>query len=156
VYQGDNPKASANFKLGEVVIDKLTPEPKGAHKFQVTFALDADGVFDGEILHEQTNESTKIKLDRGAGEITERKRLSMAELVETGVMKVEAASGGGASGDPIDQFVADATDKLSALPANQQRELSEKLRQLHEARANHNTRQQAMLVAEMTMMLAPR
>src|SRR5262249_39781302 len=29
VYQGDNPKASMNYQLGEVVIDGLTPAPKG-------------------------------------------------------------------------------------------------------------------------------
>ncbi len=85
IYQGDNPKASLNFKLGEVVIE-LKPLPKGAHQFQVTFALDADGIFTGEVLHINENKTVPIKLDRGQGAMTEKKRVALAQQVETGVI----------------------------------------------------------------------
>lgn len=157
VYQGDNPRASLNFKLGEVAINGLPPEPKGTHQFQVTFALDADGIFHGEILHEQTNKVTPIKLERGEGEITEKKRLEMSEVVETGIVPAaHVAAGGGGGGmniDPIEQLISEATNRLSGLPAHRQRELSDKLSQLREARSSGNARQQAMLVAEITMIL---
>lgn len=162
VYQGDNPKASLNFKLGEVVIGGLLPGPKGAHQFEVTFALDADGVFDGKVRHEQTNEITDIKLDRGDGAMTEKKRIAMAEVVETGIVPTSttgsaaggAAGGGGAAGpDPIAQLVETATERLSSLPANEQRELSEKLAALRDARASNNSQQVALLVGEITMIM---
>ena len=72
VYQGDNPKASLNFQLGDVVIEGLAAGPKGSHQFQVTFALDADGIFFGEALHQQTGQVTPIKLSRGQGAMTEK------------------------------------------------------------------------------------
>ena len=89
VYQGDNPKASMNFLLGDVVIDNLAPGPKGTHQFQVTFALDADGIFLGELLHQQTGLVTPIKLSRGQGEMTEKKRIALADIVESGVIGPE-------------------------------------------------------------------
>lgn len=159
VYQGDNPKASQNFKLGEVVIDQLKPEPKGSHKFQVTFALDADGVFHGEVLHEQTNAVKPIKLDRGEGQITEKRRLSMSEIVETGIVTtttVEGSQTGAApsAANPFDAIIQEAENQLSRLPANLQRAVSDKLDQLRSARAANNSRQLAILVSELTMLLA--
>lgn len=164
VYQGDNPKASLNFKLGEVVIGGLLPGPKGTHQFEVTFALDADGVFDGKVRHQQTNEITNIQLDRGDGAMTEKKRIAMAEVVETGIVPTSESessphtgSVGGAAGaaanDPIEQLVATATDRLSTLPANEQRELSAKLAALRDARSSNNSQQIALLVGEITMII---
>ncbi len=161
VYQGDNPKASLNFQLGEVVIDGLKPQPKGSHQFQVTFALDADGIFSGEVLHLNENVVKEIKLDRGQGAMTEKKRVALSELVETGLIGPEAtqtAAGVGGSKapeapNPIEQLIAEATARLPTLRADRQRELSEVLAQLNRARATNDSRGVAVLVAQLTMLL---
>ncbi len=160
VYQGDNPKASLNFLLGDVVIDGLAAGPKGSHQFQVTFALDADGIFFGELLHQQTSQVTPIKLSRGQGAMTEKKRLDLAEIVESGMIGPEAgaptvpsaAPGTGAS-DPVAQLVEEANRQLPNLPADRQRELSDVLGRLHGARATNDSRAVAVLVAQLTMLL---
>jgi molecular chaperone DnaK len=161
VYQGDHPKASLNFLLGDVVIDNLEPGPKGSHRFQVTFALDADGIFLGELLHEQTGQVTPIKLSRGQGEMTEKKRIALAEIVSSGMIAAEvsaprAAAAAGASGqadDPVVQLVEEANRRLPNLSADRQRELSDLLGRLHGARATGDGGSLAVLVAQLTMLL---
>ncbi len=146
VYQGDNPKASLNFLLGDVVIDGLAPGPKGSHQFQVTFALDADGIFFGELLHQQTSQVTPIKLSRGQGAMTEKKRIALADIVESGMIGPErrpAAAGHPAQRpvrpDPVAQLVEEANRQLPNLPADRQREMSDVLGRLHGARATNDT-----------------
>jgi molecular chaperone DnaK (HSP70) len=163
VYQGDNPRASLNFLLGDVVIDGLTPQPKGTHQFQVTFALDADGIFFGELLHQQTNQVTPIKLSRGHGAMTEKKRIALADIVESGMIGADAnAATPGTAGppgvataapNPVAQIVEEATRRLPSLPADRQRELAAVLAQLEQARASNDTRAIAVLVAQLTMLL---
>jgi molecular chaperone DnaK len=156
VFQGDNPKASLNYQLGQVVIDKLAPGPKGSHHFQVTFALDADGVFSGEVLHQEKNEATPIKLDRGQGAMTEKKRIALADQVASGLIgpgqgEAKPAPTGGAAANPIDQIVEEARKLLPGLRADRQRELTELLTRLELARASNDTRGMPALFAELTM-----
>lgn len=160
VYQGDNKKASLNRKLGEVVISGLTPEPKGVHQFQITFALDADGIFNSEVKHLQTGKVESIKLDRGEAQITEKKRMDLAEVVEKGVVLVndtgisEAVS---ASTDPerqkTEQLINQAKALLSTLPANKSHELETILEQLEQARVSNNHELQSKAVVDLTMFL---
>jgi molecular chaperone DnaK len=158
VYQGDNPKASLNFMLGDVVIDGLAAAPKGSHQFQVTFALDADGIFFGEVLHQQTSQITPIKLSRGQGAMTEKKRLDLAAIVESGMIGPEpggsappAAAPGAA--DPLTPLIEEANRQLPTLPADRQREMSDILGRLREARTTNDARMVAVLVAQLTMLL---
>jgi molecular chaperone DnaK (HSP70) len=161
VYQGDNPKASLNFLLGDVVIDNLAPGPKGSHQFQVTFALDADGIFLGELLHQQTGQVTPIKLSRGQGEMTEKKRLALADIVGSGMISPEAsaltaadASGASAqAADPIAKLIEDANRQLPNLSADRQREMSDLLGRLHSARATNDNHSFTILVAQLTMLM---
>jgi len=160
VYQGDNPKASLNFLLGDVVIDNLAPGPKGTHQFQVTFALDADGIFLGELLHQQTGQVTPIKLSRGQGAMTEKKRIALAEIVGAGLIdpgasasSAAAVAGAAEASDPIAQLVQEANRQLPNLPADRQREMSDVLGRLHGARSTNDNRAVAVLVAQLTMLL---
>lgn len=161
VFQGDNPKASQNFQLGQVTIEGLKPAPKGTHQFQITFALDADGIFTGEVLHTNEHKVTQIKLDRGQGAMTEKKRIALSQMVETGMMAAaDAPAAGGSMGggaaaaaDPIDQMVKEANDLLPSLAASKQRELTDLLTQLREARASKDSRAIAGLVPRLAMML---
>jgi molecular chaperone DnaK (HSP70) len=165
VYQGDNPKASQNFLLGQVTIDGLAPQPKGVHQFQITFALDADGIFTGEVAHLNENRVTPIKLDRGQGAMHEKKRIDLAKMVETGMIGPSSPPAGGgvpsrggagpepSAGDPLDQMIKEAADLLPTLPAARQRELSEVLSQLQQARAAKDARAIAGLVPQLAMLL---
>jgi molecular chaperone DnaK len=160
VYQGDNSKASLNTKLGEVVIDGLTPEPKGSHQFQITFALDADGIFAGEILHVQKGTKKEIKLERGNEGLTEKKRLNLAQMLDAGTLGVPpsggttpATGGGATTSDPVDALAARAQEVLSALPLDKQRDIVEALTALSTARASGNSDKVATAVARLTVLL---
>jgi molecular chaperone DnaK (HSP70) len=162
VYQGDNPKASHNFQLGEVVIGGLEPKPKGVHKFQITFALDADGIFTGEVKHLQTDQVTPIKLDRGEGMLTEKRRVELAEVVERGIIGPDVAVAKGAVGagasppppaDPVAVLIGQARAIQSTLQASRQRELSELLGQLERARDSNDVNRLGGLIAQVSMIV---
>lgn len=159
VYQGDNPKGSQNFKLGEVVIGGLMPMPKGQHQFQITFALDADGIFFGEILHQQTGQITPVKLERGQSAMTEKKRIALSEVVDSGIIAGSPAGEGGEAAapsnriDPIEQLVRQAHERMPTLRADRQKELASVLAKVEEARASNDTQSLSVLVAQITMIL---
>jgi molecular chaperone DnaK len=146
VYQGDNPKASQNTALGQVVIDGLVPEPKGTHQFQITFALDADGIFAGQILHVQKGTVKDIKLDRGDGNLTEKKRLDLADMVQSGVITQ-------APPDPVTKLVLQAHEMLPSLPPDRQREIMDALQRVTEARAGGNKEALATAMSKLTMLI---
>jgi molecular chaperone DnaK (HSP70) len=142
------------------VIDDLAPAPKGTHQFQVTFALDADGIFLGELLHQQTSQVTPIKLSRGQGAMTEKKRIALADIVESGMIgpagsgpSTVVTAGAAEAADPVAQLVQEANRQLPNLPADQQREISDLLGRLHGARLTNDSRSVSVLVAQLTMLL---
>ncbi len=143
VFQGDNPKANQNSKIGTVVIDGLSPEPKGAHQFQITFALDANGIFEGSILHVQKNTVTPIKLDRADGGLHQKKRVELAAVLDSGQLpsaptasSPSPGGGGGAAGDPVDALVQQASEIVQTLPADRQREMLEAIHKVIQARSS--------------------
>jgi len=160
VCQGENTRASLNTKLGEVVISGLTPEPKGTHRFTITFGLDANGIFSGEIKHHQTGATKEIKLDRGQGQMTEKRRLHLSQLVSDNRIPGAAASApasastagpAATSRDPLEELVRRATELLDRLPPGQQQEIRTALGQLDSARAHHNAGEIAAAFSHLTM-----
>jgi len=154
VFQGDNQKASGNSQIGTVVIDGLSPEPKGTHQFQITFALDANGIFEGSITHVQKGTVTPIKLDRADVGLTQKKRVELAAVLEAGQLPpapgapqpssssgsgpTSSAPAGGGMGatDPVDALVDQASELMSTLPADRQREMRDAITKVIQARAS--------------------
>jgi len=160
VYQGDNPKASLNHPLGEVVISELAPAPVGAHRFEVTFALDADGIFFGEVLHIQTGVRAEIKLQRGHDGLVEKRRVELADTVARGYVTVD----GGAQGeehpgpaegrsDPVGELEAEARRAIDSLPPAAKGELLEALSRLTLARGNGAVRERGQAILQITSIL---
>lgn len=147
VYQGDHAQASHNTKLGEVVIDGLTAEPKGAHRFEITFALNADGIFQGEIKHLQTGQVKPIKLKREGGH-SEKKRVDLAEMVSQGTIVPRAAPA-----DPVAQLVLSAHEILPTLPAGKQREVLDLIAKLTQARAKEDHESLGAAVSALTTLV---
>jgi molecular chaperone DnaK len=161
VYQGDNPKASLNYLLGEVVISDLTPAPVRTHWFEVTFALDQDGVFFGEVLHNQTGIKKEIKLQRGQGALVEKRRIDLADALDKGNVAMadgstpDAAAGSApATGvDRIGEMIEQARRVLDSLPANEQAELSDALAHLERAREHNNPNDQMNAVLRISSVM---
>lgn len=154
VYQGEEKKASLNFKLGEVVIDGLTPEPKGNHLFEITFALDPDGIFEGQIRHLKTGVTKPITLDRGQGAMTEKKRLALSQVLSGGSAFAEsgaAESRASEVSDPVGALVAKANEQIPSLPPERQREMVDIVNRINLARAENNVREQGTLVSQLTI-----
>lgn len=147
IFQGDNPKASANQQIGKIVIPGLSPEPQGHHKFEITFALNESGIFDGQVKELLTNKVTKAVLDRGHGQITEKKRMDLALAVAQG----RVASG---PTDPIDKVIFRVHETMGGLPPAKQRELGDLLIKLAAARVQNDEQAVASIVGKITMILA--
>jgi molecular chaperone DnaK len=145
VFQGENPKASQNSQIGTVVIGGLTPEPKGTHQFHITFALDANGIFEGSILHVQNTTTTPIRLDRADVGLTAKKRVELAAVLDAGQVPAAAPASPGAGGgaaapapaaNPVDALVQQASDLVSMLPADRQREMLDAIHKVIQARGS--------------------
>ncbi len=153
IYQGESSRASLNTKLGQVVIEGLTPEPKGTHRFSITFGLDANGIFSGEIKHLQTGVTKEIKLDRGQDQITEKKRLALAEMVSGGTVSQGAPPA--ATGTPahkhLDELVRKTYELLDKLQPAQQQELRGVLDRLNRARALNDVTEQTAAFVQLSM-----
>ena len=148
VYQGDNPAASLNTLLGDVPIEGLTAEAKGTHRFEITFALNADGIFQGEIKHVQTGKVTPIKLKREGG-YSEKKRMDLAQMVSAGVIAPAPAPG-----NPVAQLILQAHELLPGLPANKQREVLELIAKVTDARAKDNREALSAAVTQLTAVVS--
>jgi molecular chaperone DnaK len=161
VYQGDNPKASLNYQLGEAVIDGLSPAPAGTHRFEVTFALDADGIFFGEVLHVQTNEKKTIKLQRGQEALVQKRRMELADAVNRGNVATitsqtgsESVPAGTVPSTRDSALIEQAQKALNRMPAAGQSELKEALTQLANANANNNDSDRARARLRITSVLS--
>ncbi len=147
IFQGDNPKADKNHRIGKVVIHGLSAEPQGHHKFEITFALDESGLFDGQVRNVTTNAiPVKAELDRGHGQITEKKRMEIGALVAQGKIAMQPA-------DPIDQLVLRATEAMAALTPAKQREVTDLLVKLSQARATQDEQAKAGAITALTLFL---
>jgi molecular chaperone DnaK len=158
VYQGDNPKASLNYQLGEAVIDGLTPAPIGTHRFEVTFALDADGIFFGEVFHQQSGERKTIKLQRGQDTLVAKRRVELADAVERGFVTMEdtsvaAPSDAAPQRDKITELIQEAQRRSGSLPFAAQGELTEALAQFVLAKTSNNVQEQGLAVLKITSLL---
>ncbi|WP_210489347.1 Hsp70 family protein [Rufibacter aurantiacus] len=152
VYQGENKKASTNFKLGEVIIDGIRPEPKGFHEFEISFSLDASGIFFGDVKHLQTGVVKPIQLERGQGALTEKKIKELAEMVNSGNINPV----GGTPPQPEDNVTAllnKAKQILPILPEMRRKELEIGIRQLEMARQNRNAQEMGAALVNLTMLL---
>jgi molecular chaperone DnaK (HSP70) len=157
IFQGENSRASLNTKLGQVVIDGLTPEPKGTHRFSITFGLDANGIFSGEIKHQQTGVTKEIKLDRGQEQITEKKRVALAEMVSGGTVNLgtaPATAAGAPVRNALDELVRRTYELMDKLQPAHQQELRGVLDRLNRARALNDATEQTAAFAQLAMVFA--
>jgi molecular chaperone DnaK len=150
VYQGDNPRASLNYLLGEVVIADLDPAPAGTHRFEVTFALDVSGIFYGKIVHQQTGKQEEIKLQRGQDMLTAKRRVELAVNIEQGLAPLNPES----TRPPGDDIVTRAETIKDRVPAGVRAELDELLSALIRARQSSNKSEQAALMLRISIILA--
>ncbi len=69
VYQGESETTGECTKIGTLVIGPIEPKPMGEHHFQVTFALDENGLLSTTVLHLNENRpySAIFKQNTGVG-----------------------------------------------------------------------------------------
>ncbi|MEI9988458.1 MAG: Hsp70 family protein [Rhizomicrobium sp.] len=155
VFQGDNPKASLNYQIGEVVIPDLSPAPVGTHHFEVTFALDANGIFNGQVVHTETGAVKDIKLQRGQDALVEKRRIDLADMIEkNNVMTLPNTSAGKEDGDDrVAELVTQAQAALNRLPAAAQGDLTTALAELVLAQHSKNLQQQGQAIVRIRSIL---
>ncbi|MFE0099026.1 Hsp70 family protein [Streptomyces sp. NPDC059009] len=84
IYQGEAPVVYENTLVGTIVLDEMEPQPEGYHQFDLSFALDVNGLLQVKVMHVNVNreyhatfqQSTSIgKVDRMAESRTRLLRL---------------------------------------------------------------------------------
>lgn len=160
VFQGDNPKASLNYEIGSVVISDLPPAPVGTHHFEVTFAIDANGIFLGELLQTETGEKKEIKLQRGEDGLVEKRRMELAQMLDSGsVVSMadsapgEAGAGGAGEPDQIATLIMRAQAAMNLLPSAAQADINAALVELILAQQSGNRMAQGQSVLKIRTLL---
>jgi molecular chaperone DnaK len=154
VFQGDNPKASLNYQIGEVVIPDLSPAPVGTHHFEVTFALDANGIFNGQVAHTETGVVKEIKLQRGQDSLVEKRRIELADMLDQGsVVSLAAPAGKEGGDDRVAELITQAQAMLNRLPAAAQGELTTALTELILAQNSKDLQQQGQAIMRIRSIL---
>lgn len=65
IFQGQRPRAKDNDPIGEVVFDLTTPRPKGEHRIECTFMVNAEGILSVQARDADTDEPpVEKKFDR--------------------------------------------------------------------------------------------
>ena len=92
--------------------------------------------------------------------MTEKKRIALADIVESGMIgpgpprpEPSLRRQQPNAADPVAQLVQEANRQLPNLPADQQREISDRPGQAARRRATNDNRSVAVLVAQLTMLL---
>ena len=62
VLQGEEALVSKNHKIDEKTISDISPGPKGTEKIDVTFKIDANGLFQAEIKDVRTGNSENLTI----------------------------------------------------------------------------------------------
>lgn len=157
VFQGDNPKASLNYQIGDVIISDLPPAPVGTHHFEVTFALDANGIFNGEVLHTEAGARKDIKLQRGQDTLVEKRRMELADMLDQGNVTALGGADQGpsqaAGANPAFALIERAQAALNAMPAGAQVEMHEALAQMVLAQHNKNAQAQGQAMLRIRSLL---
>jgi molecular chaperone DnaK (HSP70) len=71
VYEGERERSTENHKLGEFNLYDLPLKPKGQVKFDVTFAIDCDGILTVHAVEQGSDNQDEIKIQQDKGRFTE-------------------------------------------------------------------------------------
>jgi molecular chaperone DnaK (HSP70) len=82
IYQGESTYAYENELVGTVLLTDIEPRPAGWHHFEVSFALDINGLLDVRVIHQETGrefrstfeQSTQIEQTSPLGKVREELR----------------------------------------------------------------------------------
>jgi molecular chaperone DnaK (HSP70) len=64
IYQGESPYAYENELVGTVLLTDIERRPRGWHHFEVTFALDINGLLDVRVIHQETGREFRNKFEQ--------------------------------------------------------------------------------------------
>ena len=67
VTQGERSMATDNRTLAKVILDGITPAPRGIPQVEVTFDIDSDGILNVSAVDKATNKEQKIKVEASSG-----------------------------------------------------------------------------------------
>ena len=80
IYEGERIIVKKNFKIGEILIDKIPPRPAGAVKVKVTFNIDSIGLLlvTGELIDSNERKVISIRMENNYSEKEIEKKIEEA------------------------------------------------------------------------------
>ena len=82
VLQGEEALVSKNHKIDEKTISDISPGPKGTEKIDVTFKIDANGLFQAEIRDVRTGNSENLTITADKMNLPQDEINRLAEIAE--------------------------------------------------------------------------
>ena len=82
VLQGEAERCADNHKIDETSIGNITPGPKGTEKIDVTFKIDANGLFQADIRDVRTGNSESLSITADRMNLPQEEIRRLAEIAE--------------------------------------------------------------------------
>ena len=82
VLQGEKELVSDNHNIDEQTISNITPGPAGSEKVDVTFKIDANGLFQAEIRDVRTGNSENLTITADKMNLPQDEINRLAEIAE--------------------------------------------------------------------------
>ncbi len=146
VYQGEDPDARRNIKLGQFKIEGLSPEPAG-NPIIFELALDRDGILQVTAKEKKTGLERRITIDKamaryGAGGITEARQRIDALFGDDADVPLDEGSaiavsdtGAAACDTELEALLARASAKLDDVGEEDRSELIDLIEMIRDAQA---------------------
>jgi molecular chaperone DnaK (HSP70) len=139
IYQGENPDALENIKIGEFRVDGLSNVPAG-NLVIIDLALDRDGILQVSAREKKTGLERRITIDKAVSRFDQdqldQARERIGSLFEGREQEGSAGGAGAAAGSAVDALLAKASGKLDQASEEDRAEIIDLIETIRDARAS--------------------
>ncbi|PPQ36637.1 Hsp70 family protein [Rhodopila globiformis] len=135
IYQGENPDALENIKIGEFRVDGLSDVPAG-NTVIIDLALDRDGILQVSAREKKTGLERRITIDKAVSRFDQDQLDQARERIGSLFEGREQDASAGGAGSAVDALLAKASGKLDQAGEEDRAEIIDLIETIRDARAS--------------------
>lgn len=135
IYQGENPDALENIKIGEFRVDGLSDVPAG-NTVIIDLALDRDGILQVSAREKKTGLERRITIDKAVSRFDQDQLDQARERIGSLFEGRERDASAGGAGSAVDALLAKASGKLDQAGEEDRAEIIDLIETIRDARAS--------------------
>jgi molecular chaperone DnaK (HSP70) len=137
IYQGENPDAQENVKIGEFMVNGLSKAPAG-NPVILDLALDVDGILQVSAREKKTGLERRITIEKAISRYDSAQLAEARERIGSLFDAQDATASSGAASSAIDALLAKASARLDEAGEEDRMELIDLIETIRDARGSGN------------------